>query len=66
MTQAIFLFVSSSMMVDLSSKRVSCFIYFSYSSMSYSLISGSLLGYFLMIGNAVGMKFLVDWVFWET
>ena len=53
-------------MVTFSSKIVYFFIYLSSSSVSYSLIIGSLLEYFLIIWNTGGLNFLVDWMFWYT
>ena len=44
-------FVLSLMVVSFSSMRLSCFIPFSTSSVSSSLIIDSLSGYFFMIGN---------------
>ena len=62
--QPLFNFLSW-MMVAVSSKRVYWYIYLYYSSsVSYSFIISSLLGYFLMIDNEGGLKFFVDWIFW--
>ena len=45
---------------------LSFFLYFSYSSVNYSLTIGYLLGTFLIIDNVVGLKLFVDWMFWYT